>query len=329
MVPYRHAVITGGAGFIGSHLAERLLAGGTRVTVLDDLSTGRRANLQAFLARGGRFVQGDAADPRLVRELFAEADAVVHLAAAVGVRLVVERAAECIERNLEPTRVVLFEAARRGLPVVLASSSEVYGRAAGARFHEEDDLVLGPPSRPRWAYACSKLLDEFLALALVRERGLRAVVVRLFNTVGPRQSGRWGMVLPRFIEQARAGGPLTVYGDGTQSRCFTWVGDVVRGLEALLSCEAAWGKVVNLGSDEEVTIRELAERVRARLNPAAPIAYVPYAEAYGPGFDDMPRRRPDLRRARELIGWQPTLDLEAIIDALARTPPGGPLPGGA
>jgi UDP-glucose 4-epimerase len=317
MRPPRRCLVTGGAGFIGSHLADRLLAEGCAVTVLDDLSTGHRANLEGVEAAGGRVVVGDAADPALVRELMAEADAVFHLAAAVGVRLVVERPVEAIERNLEPTRVVLAEAGARRVPVVLTSSSEVYGRSANERFSEEDDLVLGPPSRPRWAYACSKLMDEFLALAWHAQHGLPVTVVRLFNTVGPRQRGRWGMVLPRFCAQARAGGPITVYGDGSQRRCFTWVGDVAEALVALCGHPRAAGRVVNLGADREISIRELAQRVRAQLNPAAGIETVPYQQVYGPGFDDMPRRRPDTALAEELVGWAPSKGLDEIIGAVA------------
>ncbi len=309
----RRCLVTGGAGFIGSHLAEWLQRRGAQVCVLDDLSTGSRRNLERFLARGGEFVRGCAADPALLEPLVAQSDAVFHLAAAVGVRRVVERPVETIERNIEPTRVVLRAAAAHGRPVLLTSSSEVYGWSERERFSEQDPLVLGPPDRPRWSYACSKLLDECLALAWHAESGLGVRVVRLFNTVGPRQRGRWGMVLPRFCAQALAGGPITVYGDGSQRRAFTWVGDVVEALGRLIETPRAAGRIVNLGGESEITIRALAERVRAQVGGGIEIVHVPYARVYGERFDDMPRRRPDCRLARGLCGWRPRLGIDDMI----------------
>jgi UDP-glucose 4-epimerase len=318
-------LITGGAGFIGSHLADFLLAQGHEVMALDDLSTGAAENAP----RDPRFrlVIGSCGDPRALGECMGWADAVFHLAAAVGVELIVASPVRAIETNVAPTELVLREAAKRGTKVLFASTSEVYGKSAKVPFSENDDAVIGPPVRGRWAYACSKLLGEFLALAYWKERRVPVVVARLFNTVGPRQSGRYGMVLPRFIDQALSGGPITVYGDGTQTRCFTYVGDVVRGLVALVEAPAAVGEIVNLGSREEISIRALAERVRERLAPQVEIVQVPYEKAYEPGFEDMSRRVADISKARRLIGWEPKIGLDAIIDEVAqwkRRPAGPP-----
>ena len=317
-----HFLVTGGAGFIGSHLCDRLLSSGHRVTALDDLSTGSLANLRdAREDRRFRFVRGSVLDPALARRLTARADAVFHLAAAVGVMLVVDSPVRTIETNIRGTEVVLEAAARRKVPVLLASTSEVYGKGARVPFAEEDDTVLGPPHHGRWAYGASKLVDEFLALAYWREKGLPVVIARLFNTVGPRQTGRYGMVVPRFVAQARAGGPITVYDDGRQTRCFAHVDDVTRALERLIGCRRAIGRPVNVGSSREISIGSLARLVRKRVNPKAAIRFVPYSRAYGPGFEDLRRRVPDLSRIRKLIGWRPRLGIEEIIDSVDASKP--------
>ncbi len=308
-------LVTGGAGFIGSHLAEALLARGDEVRILDDLSTGSRSNLD--LARRNRrcgFVEGSVFDEKLLRGLVRRSDAVVHLAAAVGVLLVVERPVEAIATNVGGTELLLRLAAERRTPVLLASSSEVYGKSAKVPFREDGDSVLGASTKGRWSYAASKLLDEFLALAYWREKRLPTVVLRLFNTVGPRQTGRYGMVLPRFVEQGLRGGPITVYGDGRQSRCFGHVSDVVAGIVALLGERRACGEVFNVGNDEEITIGALARLVRRKTDPGAEIVKVPYAEAYAEGFEDLRRRVPDLRKLKRLTGWRPRLGLERIVD---------------
>ncbi|MFP4056870.1 MAG: NAD-dependent epimerase/dehydratase family protein [Candidatus Brocadiia bacterium] len=307
-------LVTGGAGFIGSHLVEELLAQGHEVAVLDDLSTGRAENIEPFKPAGGfHYVIDSVMNPAVVAELVDRADVVFHLAAAVGVFLVVESPVRTIETNVHGTETVLAAAAKKGRKVVLASSSEVYGSSASARFREDDDLVLGPPTQARWSYACSKALDEFLALAHHREGGLPVVICRIFNTVGPRQTGRYGMVVPRFVAQALAGGPITVYGDGTQTRAFCYVKDTVRALVGLAAEEAAVGEVFNVGTDRETTVGELAERVRRLVNPAAEIAHVPYDQAYAPGFRDMLRRVPYISKLRRLLGFEPSLDIDGII----------------
>jgi UDP-glucose 4-epimerase len=307
-------LITGGAGFIGSHLAERLLARGDSVLVLDDLSTGSRENIAPLLDRSGfTFVQGSALDPSAVADAVGRCDAIVHLAAAVGVRLIVERPVHTIETNVKGTELVLAAAAARGTKVLLASTSEVYGKGAKVPFAEGDDLTLGATVNSRWAYACSKALDEWLALAYARERALPVVVVRLFNTVGPRQTGRYGMVLPNFAAQALKGEPITVYGSGKQSRCFAHVHDAVEALVRLLETPAAVGEVVNVGNDEEVTIEDLAQRVKAAAGSPSSIVHVPYREAYAEGFEDMQRRVPDVRKLERLTGFRPRLPLARII----------------
>jgi len=313
-------LVTGGAGFIGSHLCDRLLDAGHSVTAFDDLSTGSPDNLR--LARRHskfRFARGTVLDPKRTRRLVGAADAVVHLAAAVGVMLVVKSPVRTIETNIRGTEVVLEAAAARRVPVLLASTSEVYGKGARVPFSEGDDSVLGPPDHGRWAYAASKLVDEFLALAYWKERGLQVVIARLFNTVGPRQTGRYGMVVPRFVGQALAGGPITVYGDGRQTRCFAHVDDVTGALERLLKARRARGRAVNVGTDDEISIGALARLVRRRINPKAAIRHVPYSRAYGEGFEDLRRRVPDLSRIRGLIGWRPRLGIEAIIDSVAES----------
>jgi nucleoside-diphosphate-sugar epimerase len=307
-------LLTGGAGFVGSHLAEALLAAGHEVFVLDDLSTGSIDNIGHLKHRPGFTYTIDTVfNDSLTAELVDRADVVFHLAAAVGVKLIVERPVHTIETNVHGTEVVLRHANKKKKLVVIASTSEVYGKSVDVPFREDADLVLGATSRHRWAYACSKMLDEFLALAYWKERKLPAIVIRLFNTVGPRQTGQYGMVLPTFVRQALAGQPITVFGDGTQSRSFTYVGDVVRGLIGLVNEPRAVGQVFNIGNVEEITIGQLAERVKAATSSASPIVRIPYDQAYEAGFEDMPRRVPDLTKIRDLIGYAPKLGLDEII----------------
>jgi UDP-glucose 4-epimerase len=308
------AFITGGAGFIGSHLAERLLEHGHEVSVLDNLSTGSIDNI-AHLKAHARFsyVIDSVTNESLLAEMIDGSDVVFHLAAAVGVKLIVEQPVHTIETNVHGTEVVLKHANKKKKLVVIASTSEVYGKSTVVPFRESADLVLGPTDKHRWAYACSKLIDEFLALAYWKEKRLPVVIVRLFNTVGPRQTGRYGMVLPTFVRQALAGKPITVFGDGTQSRSFTYVGDVVDALVGLVGEPAAIGGVFNIGNTGEVTIRDLAERVKEMTASASAIQFVPYDEAYEAGFEDMPRRVPDISKLRNLIGYVPKLGLDDII----------------
>jgi UDP-glucose 4-epimerase len=306
--------ITGGAGFIGSHLAERLLAEGSQVLILDDLSTGSISNVEHLIGRPGfSYRIGSVMDAPLVAEMVDRCDVTVHLAAAVGVKLIVERPVYTIENNVHGTEVVLNAVARKQKPIMIASTSEVYGKSAKVPFREDDDLVLGPTSHSRWAYACSKALDEWLALAYTREKGVPAVIVRFFNTVGPRQSGRYGMVLPNFAAQAVADEPITVYGTGEQSRCFGHVHDAVEAVARLLKTPEAFGQVFNIGSAEEVTINRLAEMVRDAAGSNSPIVHVPYEEAYAEGFEDMLRRVPDVGRLERMIGYKPSTSLEKII----------------
>jgi UDP-glucose 4-epimerase len=307
-------LVTGGAGFIGSHLVERVLARGDRAIVLDDLSTGRRENLAAVERDAAvEFVLGTVTDRPLVASLVARADRVVHLAAAVGVRLIVDEPVRTLETNIHGTEVILNECARRKTPVFVASSSEVYGKGSRCPFREDDDVLLGPTTKSRWSYAASKMVDEFLALSYHKERGLPARVGRFFNTVGPRQVGQYGMVLPRFIGQAFDGGPITVYGDGDQSRSFAHVAETVEAVLRLMDAEASAGQVFNIGGTEEVTIRRLAERVRAMVNPSAEIRHLPYEEAYGGGFEDLGRRVPDTSRLRAATGFAPSRPLDDIL----------------
>ncbi len=319
MTGRKRALITGGAGFVGSHLAEELLERGYEVHALDDLSTGSIDNIDHLKAHHGfHYVVDTVADEPVVAELIDRCDVIFHLAAAVGVKLIVDEPVRTIETNVSGTEVVLRHAAKKQKLVVIASTSEVYGKNATVPFREDADLVFGATTKHRWAYACSKALDEFLALAYLRERDVPVLVVRLFNTVGPRQSGRYGMVLPRFVAQALAGDPITVYGDGTQSRSFTYVRDVVWALAELVEQPRAYGKIVNVGNDVEIRIRELAERVRAAASSDSPIVHVPYEQAYDAGFEDMPRRVPDLTRIRELIGFRPRVQLDEIIARVIR-----------
>jgi UDP-glucose 4-epimerase len=307
-------LITGGAGFIGSHLCDELLARGDSVHVLDDLSTGSLDNI-GHIKGNPRFecTIGSASDSRLMGELIKESDGVFHLAAAVGVALIVDSPVRTIETNVHCTEVVLEQANKTRTPVMIASTSEVYGKSAVLPFREDGDLVLGATNVGRWAYACSKAIDEFLAIAYWKERQLPAIVVRLFNTVGPRQTGRYGMVVPRFVDQALAGRPLTVYGEGTQRRCFSHVQDVVGALALLMRQEDAYGEVLNVGSQEEVSILELAQRVIALAGSTSEISLIPYDEAYEEGFEDMHRRIPDIERVRDMIGWQPARRLDDIV----------------
>ncbi len=310
-------LITGGAGFIGSHLADRLLADGHEVHVLDDLSTGAAENLEGFRNHPRfRLTAESLFNVPRTAELIDGADYIFHLAASVGVFQIVESPVRTIETNIRGTEIVLSHAAKKSRPVLMASTSEVYGKASKVPFAEDDDCVLGPSSKGRWSYAASKLVDEFLALSYHKERKLPSVVVRLFNTVGPRQSGRYGMVLPRFIRQALDGGPISVYGDGTQSRCFCWVGDVVEALVRLMREPRAVGQVFNIGNDREISIGDLARKVRDRIRPEAKIDFIPYEKAYEAGFEDMARRVPDLRKIKAAVGYRPTLGIDEIIDRI-------------
>ncbi len=308
------ALITGGAGFIGSHLAEYLIAQGQMVHVVDDLSTGSIENLDALRgAPGFEYTIADVRDEPLLAELVDRSQVIYHLAAAVGVRLIVESPVRTIQTNIGCTEVVLKLANKKGKKVMVASTSEVYGKNEQVPFGEDHDLVLGPTSKARWSYACSKAIDEFLALAYHRARGLPVVVVRLFNTVGPRQTGRYGMVLPTFVRQALMGRPITVFGDGNQRRCFSYVGEVVKALVALSQCDSALGRVVNVGSDQEISISELAALVKEMAGSSSPITYLPYEEAYEEGFEDMQRRVPDTSRLKELVGFSPEMDIRSIV----------------
>jgi UDP-glucose 4-epimerase len=310
----QHVLVTGGAGFIGSHLVERLLRDGERVVVVDDLSTGSLENLRAVEQQAGlRFIQSRLSTYRELPELVAQSKAIYHLAAAVGVELVVNSPTHVLETNLHETEVLLEAAAPHRVPLLITSTSEVYGKSQKPAFDEEDDLLIGPPHQSRWSYACSKLMDEFLALAYAKERGLPVVIVRLFNTVGPRQTGQYGMVLPRFIAAAKSGAPLRVYGDGLQSRCFCHVLDTVESLVRLQNCSDARGEVVNIGGTHEITILDLARTVIETLGSKSSIELVPYAKAYAPGFDDMRRRKPVVEKLARTVGFRPGTSLQDII----------------
>jgi UDP-glucose 4-epimerase len=308
------ALITGGAGFIGSHLAERLLEDGGEVMVLDNLSTGSVDNISHLKGRPGfEYFIDTVENESLLAELIDRSEVVFHLAAAVGVKLIVEQPVHTIETNVHGTEVVLKHANKKKKLVVIASTSEVYGKSTDVPFREGADLVLGPSIKHRWAYACSKLIDEFLALAYWKERKLPVIIVRLFNTVGPRQTGQYGMVLPTFIRQALAGQPLTVFGDGTQSRSFTYVEDVVEALVRLVNEPKAVGGVFNVGNVGEVTILDLAHRVKLATGSESPVHLIPYDQAYEEGFEDMPRRVPDITKIQKLVGYAPKRDLDDII----------------
>ena len=307
-------LITGGAGFIGSHLCEALLAAGHRVVAIDDLSTGRAANIAHLRPLPHfQFVRETITNSLVLDRLTSEADVVVHLAAAVGVQLIVEDPVRTIRTNVMGTEGVLEAAHRYGCKVLIASTSEVYGKGVRVPFREDDDRLMGPTSRSRWAYAESKAVDEFLSLAYHQQFGLPVVIMRFFNTVGPRQTGRYGMVVPRFVRAALAGEPLEVYGDGTQSRCFGDVADVVRAVVALAAEPRAVGQVFNVGATEEITIRDLADRVLALTGSASPVRLVPYDEAYAPGFEDMRRRVPSIDKLHALIGYAPAHSLDDTL----------------
>jgi UDP-glucose 4-epimerase len=313
-------VVTGGAGFIGSHLVERLLGEGRGVTVIDDFSTGTTENLRAVKGHPGlRVLQTKVSACAELPAIVAAAEGVYHLAAAVGVELVIRSPIQTILTNLRETEWVLEAAGGAGVPTLVASTSEVYGKSNKEQFHEDDDLLIGPPRLARWSYACSKLMDEFLAMAYARERQLPVVVARLFNTVGPRQTGRYGMVLPRFIAAAKAGKPLTIFGDGRQTRCFCYVTDTVEALMRLMRTPAAFGHVFNVGSDSEITIRDLAELVARQLGSKSELEYLPYEKAYAPGFEDMARRRPNVEKCSAFTGFRASIPLTQIIDRTAAT----------
>jgi len=307
-------LITGGAGFIGSHLSDALLAGGDEVLVLDNLSTGSIDNISHLKGRPGfeYFIDSVNNEP-LLAELIDRSDVVFHFAAAVGVKLIVEQPVYTIETNVHGTEVVLKHANKKKKLVVIASTSEVYGKSEDVPFREDSDLVMGPTPKHRWAYACSKAIDEFLALAYWKERKLPVIIVRFFNTVGPRQTGQYGMVIPNFVRQALAGEPITVFGDGKQSRSFTHVADVVDALLKLVNEPKAIGQVINVGNTQEVTILELAERVRELSASKSPIKFIPYDQAYESGFEDMPRRVPALAKVEALIGYKTQHRLDDIL----------------
>lgn len=312
-----HFLITGGAGFIGSHMAESLLRDGHEVVVLDDLSTGSIRNIE-HLKPDPRFeyVIDTMMNAPVLAELVDASDQIIHLAAAVGVQLIVESPVRTIETNVGCTELLLKCAAKKRKTVLIASSSEVYGKSPAAAFEEDGDLVLGATVRSRWGYACSKALDEFLALAYWREKKCPVVIARLFNTVGPRQTGRYGMVVPSFVQQALGGDPITVYGDGQQRRCFTDIRDVVRAVAGLLRHDGAVGQVYNVGSQHEVTILALAERVRELTGSSSPIEFIPYARAYAEGFEDMPRRMPSLVKIQRAIGYVPGISLDQTLESV-------------
>jgi UDP-glucose 4-epimerase len=308
------ALITGGAGFIGSHLAEALLDAGHEADIIDDLSTGSIDNITHLKGHPRfRYTIDTVTNEPLLAELIDRNDVVFHLAAAVGVKLIVERPVHTIETNVHGTEVVLKNANKKKKLVVVASTSEVYGKSVDVPFREDTDLVMGPTVKHRWAYACSKALDEFLALAYWKEKKLPVIIVRLFNTVGPRQTGQYGMVLPTFVRQALAGQPITVFGDGTQSRSFTYVGDVVECLLKLMEVPGAIGEVFNIGNGQEISILELAEKVKTMARSQSPIVFVPYDKAYESGFEDMPRRVPDITKIRRAVGYEPRVHLDEII----------------
>ncbi len=307
-------LITGGAGFIGSHLAEELLARGHAVHALDDLSTGSIENVRHLREDPSFTYTIDSChDSRVVAELVDDADYIYHLAAAVGVQLIVDSPVRTIETNVHCTEIVLAQASKKRRPVFIASTSEVYGKSPAVPFREDGDIVMGATTRGRWSYACSKALDEFLAIAYHRERMLPVVIGRMFNTVGPRQTDRYGMVLPTFVRQALANQPLTVFGPGTQRRCFCHVRDVVRGMADMMGRADLYGEVFNIGTTEEISILELAERVIGLVQASSEVVFVPYDEAYGEGFEDMCRRVPDTTKIEGALGWRPTAGLDEII----------------
>lgn len=312
-------LVTGGAGFIGSHLTERLLADGHQVTVLDDLSTGRRENLDDVMSHPDlKLVCGSITDPLVLSDAAQRTEVIYHLAAAVGVKLVAEDPVRTIETNIDPTDALLRLAVQGGQAFYLASTSEVYGKNPKSEWTEEDDLHFGPTSRPRWAYGCSKAIDEFLALAYHQKYGLPVVIGRFFNVVGPRQIGNYGMVIPRFVDQALAGGPVTIYDDGSQVRCFAHVSEVVDCVVTLMNTDSAVGKIFNIGSDYPVSVKELAEAIVSRVDPRVELSYLAYQQAYGDDFEDVHRRVPDVTRLQETIGKRPSMPLGDLLDDIVR-----------
>ena len=310
-------LITGGAGFIGSHLSDAYLERGDEVFIVDDLSTGSFSNIQHLKDHSRFHYKIDSVHNRPVTaELVDQCDVIFHLAAAVGVKLIVESPVRTIETNVHGTEVVLSLASKKKKKVLVASTSEVYGLSTEVPFREDGNLVMGATTKGRWSYACSKAIDEFLALAYWREKKLPTVIVRLFNTVGPRQTGQYGMVIPTFVKQALSGRPITVYGSGEQSRCFCYVGDVVGALMKLMADESAVGEVFNVGSNQEITILDLARKVKALTNSKSEITFVPYDEAYEEGFEDMPRRIPDISKVNGRVGFQPEKSLDGILDSV-------------
>lgn len=315
-----HYLITGGCGFIGSHLAEALLKSGHRVTVLDDLSTGRLDNIAGFQSRPDLNIEiGSVTDDEIVERVVSQCDAIFHLASAVGVKLIMERPIQSIDTMVRGTQTILRLAKQYQCPTLVASTSEVYGKSKDVPFDEDGDRLEGPTTKHRWAYACAKALDEFLAIAYWRTESLPVIVVRLFNTVGPRQTGQYGMVIPNFVQRALAGLPIQVFGEGTQTRCFCHVDDVVRGLQQLMSCSEAYGQVFNLGSTSEITVLGLAEKIIDQLKSPSRIERLAYTEVFGEGFEDMQRRVPKIDKIRNLIGWTPEKDLTCIIDDVAKS----------
>jgi UDP-glucose 4-epimerase len=311
-------LITGGAGFVGSHLADKLVGQGHEITVIDDLSTGRYSNVEHLEGTSGfRLIIDTVLNQSLMEELIRETDHVYHMASAVGVRLIMEQPVKTIETIFHGTDVILKFCSRYRKRVLIPSTSEVYGKGASVPFREDDDLLTGATDKHRWAYACAKTLDEFLALAHWKETRLPVVVVRLFNTVGPRQTGQYGMVVPRFVHSAIKGEPIFVHGDGTQSRCFGHVSDIVEALSKLLDSPECFGQVINLGNDQETSIKDLADRAIELTESTSEIRFIPYEEAYGEGFEDMKRRVPSLEKAKRLIGYQPTRTLDDIINDVA------------
>lgn len=314
----KHILITGGAGFIGSHLTERLLSEGKAVVVVDDLSTGSLANLRAVEGHPRlRVITSKVSACAELPDLVAGAESIYHLAATVGVELVMQSPIQVIETNLRETEYLLKAAAPYGVPLLVTSTSEVYGKSQRAGFSESDDLLIGPPSQSRWCYACSKLMDEFLALAYAKEKNLPVVLVRLFNTVGPRQTGVYGMVLPRFIAAAKAGQPLRVYGDGEQTRCFCWVNDAVEAMVRLQNCAAARGEIFNIGGTEEISIRNLATLIIKTVGSKSTLEFVAYEQAYGVGFEDMRRRKPVVEKLLRTVDFSPATSLPQIISRTA------------
>ena len=319
------SIVTGGAGFIGSHLCEHLLTCGQKVIVVDDLSTGSIANIQHLLSGGNpfgcaqgrfKFIEGSVRDMDLMKKTVEQGDCIYHLAAAVGVNLIVERPVHTIETNIHGTEVVLSVANELGKKVLITSTSEVYGKNEQVPFKEDDDTVLGSTKFSRWSYACSKAIDEFLALAYRRQYGLAAVIVRLFNTIGPRQTGRYGMVVPRFIDWALKNEPVLIYGTGKQKRSFTYVGDVIKAMAALMELKSADGEVFNIGSAEEISIEELADKVIQKTCSKSEKKYIPYSKAYGKGFDDMQRRLPCLEKIKRAIGYEPKVGLDEMVEII-------------